>query len=218
MPSYRFKIGDAFHSDDPVARFVTVLAMIVNDWHRVMALMPTESTQDPETIGVRLMLARQEAAACFEVMKFINDSRRHFPEIESFVKGLGADAQEQLARLEAATDRRSPDYQEWLKGHRDVTSHYPELVREKHAAAEEEIANAMKQAEDEGGTVTVGETDRTLRFHYADAVAVGLLPNVVENPTLISKLSEARIAVGRFAGLAFAAYRAIHAEHFIPEP
>jgi hypothetical protein len=74
VPTYTFDIEKAFPEGDPVARFVTVLAMIINDWHRTMAMMPTSSGEDPETRGIRLMLARQEAAACFEAAKFIAKS------------------------------------------------------------------------------------------------------------------------------------------------
>jgi hypothetical protein len=34
MTIIRFKIGDAFPASDPVARFLTGLAMISNDWLR----------------------------------------------------------------------------------------------------------------------------------------------------------------------------------------
>ena len=59
MPKYTFKIAEAFPEQDPVARFVTVLAMVINDWHRTMALMVSASEADPEgkepeTRGVRL--------------------------------------------------------------------------------------------------------------------------------------------------------------------
>jgi hypothetical protein len=222
VPKYTFRIGEAFPESDPVARFVTVLAMAINDWHRTMDLMAAttsgEDLENPEDRGLRLMFARQEAAACFETMKFIDESRKRFPEIEAFVQTLGSEAQEYIAAVEAGVDRRLPEYQEWLEGHRNVTSHYPELSREKHAAGKEEIANAMTRASELHGTVTVGATDRSLRFHYADEVAVQLLPNVVENPGLIKRLSEARLAIGRFAGLAFAAYRATHADAFTLEP
>src|ERR1039458_3348381 len=150
MPTYTFSIGGAFPESDPVARFVTVLAMVINDWHRTMEMMVTTAEEDPhgkhaETRGIRLMLARQEAAACFEATKFIDESRKHFHEIEAFVQSLGPEAQEYIAAVEAAVDRGSPEHQAWLEGHRNVTSHYPELGREKHAAGNEEIANALKR-------------------------------------------------------------------------
>jgi hypothetical protein len=221
MPAYTFSIADAFPANDPVARFVTVLAMVINDWHRTMEMMVTASAEDPEgkqaeTRGIRLMLARQEAAACFEATKFIDNARKRFTEIEAFVQSLGPEAQEYIDAVEAAADRRSPERLGWLEDHRNVTSHYPELSREKHAAGNEEIANAlMKTASiDLHGTVTIGETDHSLRFHYADEVAVQLLPDVTKNPELIKKLADARMAIGRFAGLAFAAYREAHADAF----
>ncbi len=224
MPTYTFSIAEAFPESDTVARFVTVLAMVINDWHRTMDMMATTAKEDPdgrhaETRGVRLMLTRQEAAACFEATKFIDDSRKHFQEVEAFVQKLGPEAQEYIAAVEAAVDRRSPEYPAWLGAHRNVTSHYPELGRERHAAGSEEIANALKRAASIGlhGTVTVGDRDRSLRFHYADEVAVQLLPDVTENPDLIRRLADARLAIGRFAGLAFAAYRAAHADAFTLE-
>jgi len=218
-------IADAFPESDPVARFVTVLAMVVNDWHRTMQMMAAIALSDPnsevpEARGIKLMLARQEAAGCFEATKFVADSRKRFPEIETFVKGLGADAQQYIAAVEATVDKNSPEYQAWLEDHRNVTSHYPELVRERYVAGKEEIANALKRTAKKNvrGTVTVGDTDRTLRFHYADEVAVHLLPDIADNPDLLSKLAEARVAAGRFAGLAFAAYRAAHEDVFTREP
>jgi len=166
------------------------------------------------------MLARQEAAACFEAAKFIAESRKHIPRIETFVEGLGPDAQKELALIVAAIDQGSPEYQEWLEQHRNVRSHYPKLDPNAYAAGTEEIANAMKRAGDAGavGTITVGDTDKTLRFHFADEISVHLLPDIVESPTLIKKPTEARLTIGRFAGLAFAAYRAEHAEAFKLEP
>ncbi len=224
MPSYTFDIGEAFPESDPVARFVTVLAMVINDWHRTMDRMASVAnadpdSKDPEAIGIKVGLARQEAAACFEAMKFIADSRRRFPEVEAFVKGMGPKAQEYIAAVEAGVDQQSPEYQDWLEGHRNVTSHYPEISPKKYAAGKEEIANALKRAADveARGSVTVGDRDSTLRFHYADEVAVQLLPDVTKTPRLIEALADARKAIGRFAGLAFAAYRAAHAEAFTLE-
>jgi hypothetical protein len=46
---------------------------------------------------------------------------------------------------------------------------------------------------------------------------VQLLPDITENPGLIKKLADARMAIGRFAGLAFAAYRSAHADAFTLE-
>jgi hypothetical protein len=53
-----FRIGDAFPVDDPVARFVGVLAVIYNDWRRTMESM-VESVDQPDGMGVRLLRFRQ---------------------------------------------------------------------------------------------------------------------------------------------------------------
>jgi hypothetical protein len=228
VPTWTFIIGEAYPQADPVARFVTVLAMGSNDWHRTMALMidtfPEIASVDddasgdddpgPEALGVRLMLLRLQAASRFEATKFIDDSRRRFPEIKKFLHDLDARAQEQLTRVMAVADRHAAAYQSWLEGHRDVTTHYPELVRERHQAGKEEIANALDLAASFEGAITAGDTDNTLRFHYADAVAVNLLPDITADPSTVEELRNALIAMGRFAGLAFAAYRKAHAEVF----
>ena len=63
MPRYVFRIGEAFRADDPIARFVTVLAMIHNDWLRSMAFMQESVEQHPEEgQGIRLILVRQQFA------------------------------------------------------------------------------------------------------------------------------------------------------------
>ncbi len=201
-----FQIGEAFPAGDPVARFVTVLAMINNEWHRSMALMNLVDN-DPDGRGIRLLLVRQQAASYLEAVKWITDSRKRFPEVATYIDGLSADAQASYVRLMAGTDPKSPDFMDWLSGHRNVTSHFPKLHPDAFANGDEEIANALSKAAELTGTVTVERpTEAGVRFGWADEVAVQLLPDIEANPDEIKKLSGARIALMRFGVEAVGTY------------
>jgi hypothetical protein len=205
MTEYTFNIGAACPADKAVARFVTVLGIVNNEWHRSMYLMNL-TQDDPDGAGIRLQLTRSQAASLLEATKFITDSRKRFPEVGAFVDGLGDDAQENLNRLLAALDPNSPHFMDWLKDHRDVTNHFPKLHPAAYANGDEEIANALAAAASHTGTITSRETQAKERFGFADEVAVQLLPDIVENPDEIKKLAAARIALGAFARAAIAAY------------
>jgi hypothetical protein len=201
-----FQIGEAFPANDPIARFVTVLAMVNNEWHRSMALMNLVD-DDPDGRGIRLLLVRQQAASYLEAVKWITDSRKRFPEIAAYIDGLSADAQTSYDRLMEGIDPESPDYMDWLAGHRNVTSHFPKLHPDAFANGDEEIANALTQAAEITGTVTVERpTEAAVRFGWADEVAVQLLPDIEASPDEIEKLSGARIALMRFGVEAIGTY------------
>jgi hypothetical protein len=198
--THRFKIGEAFPADDPVARFVTVLAMMNNDWHRSMRAM-NMSVEDADGSGMRLMLARQQFAHYHEATKFLTDSRTRYGEVDSFINGLGTETQVHYD----ATMAPLAQFQKWLKDHRDVTFHYPELVPARYDHDEEEIANALAAAANIEGMITVGKTKATVRFGFADEVGVQLV-GLFDNRDLIEKLSTARVALSEFVCAAVEQY------------
>jgi hypothetical protein len=57
MTVIRFKIGEAFAASDPVARFITGLAMISNDWLRSMKDLLELESDTPEEQGRRVSLS-----------------------------------------------------------------------------------------------------------------------------------------------------------------
>jgi hypothetical protein len=203
MPRYVFRIGEAFPADDPIARFVTVLAMIHNDWLRSMTFMQESVEQHPEEgQGIRLMLARQQFAHYHEATTFINESRGHYhPDIDDFIASLDDVARAQYDEVMAPLAK----VEQWLSDHRDVTFHYPWLIREKYEAGVEPVANALVAASDVEGTITVGETKASVRFGFADEVGVQLV-GLFENRHLVKALSAARIALGEFVCAAMQRY------------
>jgi len=62
MTVIHFKIGDAVSVNDPVARFVTGLAMISNDWLRCVTDMVDIDGDTPGAVGRRIWLFRCHAA------------------------------------------------------------------------------------------------------------------------------------------------------------
>jgi hypothetical protein len=198
VASYRFQIGAAFPSDDPVARFVTVLAMMSNYWHRSMRAIDA-SMEDEDGPGIRLMLARQQAAFYYEATKFIADSGRSFPtEIEGFMASLDEPTKGHYDTIMAGLDADSPHYQGWLKEHRNVTFHFPLLHPERDTHVDEEIANALRDAASLEGTITAEDSIGSVRFEFADEVGVQLLPDIVSNQDVTKELGEATVALGLF--------------------
>lgn len=201
-----FLIGDVFPADDPVARFVAVLAMVNNEWHRSIHLMNV-TTDDPDGRGIRLLLLRQQAASYVEAVDWILDSRKRFSAINKYIDGLDAEAAEHYKQLMAGCDPQSPGYMDWLTAHRNVTAHFPKLHPDAFAHGDEEIANALRDAADQRGAVSVARpTEAGVRFDFADEIAVQLLPDIVDNPDEIKKLAAARIALMRFAVVAIGTY------------
>jgi hypothetical protein len=207
MPRYEMNMAQAFPSDDPVARFVVGLAIVNNEWHRGMALMPKIEPTDAsdEDRAVRAMLARQQAATCFEGLAFVEAAREQFPPVASFIDSLNESAQEQYAQMKEAADRDSPHHLPWLREHRNATMHVPKMNPGAFAAGAEPMANAIAATAELTSYVEYGETAGSVRFGFADLVGLQLLP-WSEEADAIKKLSRARIALGGFVHEAVDAY------------
>jgi len=210
MPTYTFRIGEAFPASDPVARFITVLAMMSNDWLRLFELMrapPSAGSDADEEAGVDVMLFRQQAALHQEAAMFIGDTRRRFSEVDRFIKTLPRPAQEGCERVVGGIDPTSPHYHDWLAGHRNITFHYPELHAEKAMHGKEEIANALARAGKLSGAITHEKSFGSVRFRFADQVAVQLLPSA---PEKVQSLARAMNTLAGFVQHAARSYLDAH--------
>ncbi len=204
----RFRIGDAFPAADPVARFITVLAMISKDWTRsTLDLLALEDGSDDEA-GRRLMLFRQQASLHHEAAAFMVDARRRFPQIAAFINGLPEIARDECEHVVGGIDPKSPHYHgDWLADHRKITFHYPELHPDKAAHGVEEIREALIKASDIESTITSGDAFGSVRFGFADDAAVQWLPDVeTDARDILTQLREAVMALARFAQRAAGAY------------
>ncbi len=191
----------AFPADNEVARFVVGLGLVNNEWHRTMELMPkvepAKATENER--GIRLMLARMQAATCHEAIKFIAESRHFYPKIGEFIDSLSDEAQEHYRQLKEAADPASPFHLSWLRDHRNVTLHVPELHPAKYASGNDVIANALNaitEGTPQQGSVSHEDTVGSVRFGFADVVSVQMLP--WDDPNVMKHLSRARMALGGF--------------------
>jgi hypothetical protein len=202
----RFTIGDAFPADDPVARFVTVLAMMSNDWSRLVDQMLRVEDLDKDAAGLRVMSFRHQAALHIEAATFIRDARRRFPDVAIFVAGLDDAAQRCCDLILEGVDSTSPRYLgDWLTDHRNVTFHYPQMHPTKAAHGQEEITEALRSAADKESMIRIADNPHDLRFDFADEVVVQWLPDDDESD-LIVRLREAVLALADFVREAAQAY------------
>lgn len=202
MVRYTFRIGQVFPAEHVVARFVTVLGMVVNDWHRSMNSMNDSLEAPADGEGVRMMLFRQQVAYLHEAAKFVADARHHNVDVESFVASLDFEAR---GELDAAMATAS-ELDTWLESHRNVTFHYPKVLQAAHEHDDEELGTALAAAAGREGTITAEGPAGAVRFEFADVVALELLGGLDVVAPLVKKVGEARMALGEFAYACFKAY------------
>jgi hypothetical protein len=213
MPSISFKIGDAFPADDPVARFVTVVAMISNDWQRLAQRMVELDDVDcahedaqAEQAALLVENYRMQGALHFEAARFLKRAYEHFREVRTFVDGLTAEAIEEYELVVGGVTKGSPSYHgEWLSDARNATFHYSKLNRRERAG------KGLTAAADEVGVISLDNTIASVRFGFADKVALEWLGGSQPEPEAASKmvaLRESVIAMTQFAQRALGVYLA----------
>jgi hypothetical protein len=211
MPIIRFNIGEAFPADEPVARFVTVLAMASNDCQRSMAAL-LSLPDAPDSGAVGLMYFRQQAAMVFEVALFIRDAVQEHPEVQVFLDTLPRTAKDRRDQIVGSIEKDSPHFLgTWLGRRRNTTFHYPKMDRRKATQGNEEIQTPMAEAASVEGTINLGGTLAETRFWFADEVVVQWFQ---EDHTA---LREPLLAIPLFAEEAFASYRSTRPSVFTDE-
>jgi len=204
MPTVRFTIGQAFPVADPVARFITVLAMMSNDWLRLVEVIRASPEDEA---GLRVLLFRQQAALHHEAADFIREARRQFhASVDAFVRGLDASAQANCEQVVGGIDPRSPHFLgDWLLKNRNLTFHYPEMNADKARAGREEITEALSKAANLPGAITQERALGSVRFGFADNVTVQWLPDA-QSARHVRQLVKAMVALVRFVQAAAKAY------------
>lgn len=80
-----FRIGTTFPSGDPVARFLTVVAMMSNDLLRLVSwMLELDAPDRAEEEGDRIFNFRLQASAFYEASTFVKDSIRRWPKVRTF--------------------------------------------------------------------------------------------------------------------------------------
>jgi hypothetical protein len=214
VTTLRFTIGRAFPASDPVARFITVLAMMSNDWLRLMSAMLEVEDWHKDAEGLRIMSFRQQAALHHEAAEFIRDTRKRFPKVKRFIEGLEQSALDGCKQVVGGLDPKSEHYLgDWLADHRNVTFHYPRMHPQAAEHGAEELTEALESAGEIESTITDDDTFGSVRFEYADEVVVQWLPDA-DARERIAQLRESVMALARFAQHAAGAYLEAHPDTF----
>jgi hypothetical protein len=195
----RFRMGDVFPPDDPVARFVVTVAMFANDLFRSTRMFGQLGEDVHEARGRRLMLVRYQASVFYEISLFIADARR-VPPVAEFIDSLPDEAATDAARMTESTRELDP----WLRTHRNVTFHYPEMHPDRITAGRDEVMDALTKAADEVSHIQTIEAGEGAGFPFADEVVVQLLPDALREAT--SVLTSGVIAATSFSMAAARAY------------
>jgi hypothetical protein len=179
VPELRFNIGNAFPPDDPVARFVTVLAMMSNDWLRIIHELVSLTGDDEEAGARRIMLFRQQAALHHEAAAWLKDAPQRFEAIADFMAGLDHHARADIEVVVGGQEASSEFYiGDWHEKHCHVTFHYPIVHSDRAAAGAKELYNALRAAAHIDSTISWQEDEfGSVRFCFADEVTVQWLPD-----------------------------------------
>jgi hypothetical protein len=194
----RFKIGVAFPADDPLARWVTVCAMAMNDALLVNRwLIPRLKEEVPSEPHENVYLGRAAAAHLYEAASFLRKYQRQ-PKIKEFIEDLEPEHQAQHeALLEIGKGGRG-DFSKQLKTARDSFFHYPDLIlgqedREPLKRAMIEHAKDEEEQEIKRGEIRdIPPALTGFRAGFADDIATEMmLPSNTEGelPEFLSNVS-----------------------------
>src|SRR5437016_4042252 len=107
MPTMTFRIGACFDPTDSVARFITGLAMISNDWLRLYGQMNAVEDYHLDAEGLRILSFRHQAALHFEAAAFIAKARNRFPKVKRFIAELDEEARDACDQIVGGVDPKS---------------------------------------------------------------------------------------------------------------
>jgi hypothetical protein len=193
---YGFRIGDVFDAEDPIARWLIVLSMGLNDVVYVTKRL-TEQLQGDAPPYANIYEIRLAALHFWELSKFLRESIGSSAEIRAFVDALPQQARDDLDAALASTDTANPH---GFKGNfgsaRDQFSHYAEVDNKL-------LRRALKAVADHESELNVGEQFGDFRAGYADEVAGQLFfsvpgEDVTDLKTFVEQLRDGSAALMRF--------------------
>jgi len=167
----------------------TAFSSMVNRW-LVPKLEGEESSEGYE----HLYLARLTSLHLFEVATFLRQTDR-FPEVEAFVTGLDAEAQDAYRALLAIGKGASGEFADQVEHARNNFSHYGTLLPDE-AVAHENLRQAIKAHADEGTIGKILDTTPPItgfRALFADDIAAELTfpgGDKAETETFVEQVSE----------------------------
>jgi hypothetical protein len=192
MTTTRFTIGDAFPASDPVAGFVTHLAMMSNDTLRLLSRGPFRRGGSFDAPELRIVSLRVQAALRHEVAEAIRTTQAFSREVREFLSSLPSMARNDL---ELVTRSQRDDF-------RPLDRARPHL--EESRAYGGDVAGALAALAEMQGAITAKGPDDILRFDFADEIAQQMLPE--DDLVFASRLHDDALALARLARVAVNEY------------
>ena len=196
---FRFRIGEVFPADSPLAHWLVVLSMGLNDLllANQWLLNGLEGDALPHE---NLYRGRLAAMHTFELVKFLHDGLQE-EEVRTFVQSLPDEVRGDYSLAVALFDKGNP-FRGQIEGARDRFAHYVALDRKA-------VKKALAELAEEEGQLTVGTKLDHFRAHYGDAVALKLFFAGEEESalrTFITGFSNIAVTLLRFTESALGHY------------
>jgi hypothetical protein len=202
----RFRVGDALPADDPVARFILVVSMGLND-NSFSNTHFVEGAEDYEL----LYFFRLASGHLHELANRLRVAHGEWPEVEKFVAGLDEQYRNDFAAIVALADEKNTTGEK-LGRIRNEFFHYPDLRRKTAERGKLPLMTALSEGADEEGTISLGQKALGgVRAHFADEFGAKLVMAHLgidddEKRALVKELGELQAAYGRFAQAALGRY------------
>lgn len=204
----RFKIGDAFPADDPLARWMAVCAMALNDLLYINRLLVPRLKEEVPSEGYETVYLAQVAGAhLFEIGKFLDHAYRRIPSVVEFIDELDPGPKAAHEKVKVVGPNGSNDFAKHLGNARGQVFHYSELVPQ--AEDYEDLKTAMTEhAESVGEIHSKGAPIIGFRALFADDIAAELTfgRSPLDAREYVTEVSEHIAAYLEFAYAAIAAY------------
>jgi hypothetical protein len=192
MTTTHFTIGDAFPASDPVAEFVTLLAMMSNDTLRLLSRVPFPGGYYFDAPELRIVSLRVQAALQHEAAEAIRTTRAFSQDVRDFLNSLPSAARNDLEFV----IRDEPG------GFSAPDPAGPDLGEERAYGGD--VASALAAAAGIEGAITSQGPDEILRFDFADEIAERMLP--ADDLALATRLHDDALALARLARAAVNEY------------
>lgn len=207
----RFRMGDVFPSDDPVARWIINLARASNDLlianGRLLRGLEDGTPEEEHLYDIRAISTHS-----WELATFIRESERDHAEVASFIERLAPepvqDFRDVLNLIDADPVELKPgkmwSFGTALATARNQFTHYSKIGRR-------QLGPAIKRVETEEGELLLGESFKDFRAQFAAAVDAQIFhPLEKKDPESFKKfLSQLQLVVGgliRFSSTAVQVY------------
>lgn len=203
---WRFKIGAAFPSESPLARFIVAVGGALND--NVLSNSFFVKSEEPFE---HLYFFNLASSHLYEAAEILRKAHREWEEVRDFVAGLDEDRRKEFERIAALADPAADWPGPRLKEIRNSFFHYLRLDRAAAEAGHLPLAHGLHAAADVEGVLVSDPTWPLsgIRALFADEVAIKTVTDNFDDgelERLVAALADYQGDLSRFAQGALGRY------------